>query len=109
MKWVACNQRRGMTLLELMLATAMMATIVTAVSVVLRTGYTTWLAQEADYERALYLAGAGVRGGTCGYCGSTRTVPVTGTTTIFQVRCGPATVTSYGLRAEPSKVNSSSL
>lgn len=40
-----------MTLLELMLATAMMATIVTAVSVVLRTGYTTWLAQEADTQR----------------------------------------------------------
>jgi len=40
-----------MTLLELMLATAMMATIVTAVSVILRTGYTTWLAQDADTQR----------------------------------------------------------
>ncbi|MCH8922965.1 MAG: hypothetical protein IIA67_07435 [Planctomycetes bacterium] len=40
--------RRAMTLLELVIATTMMTTVVLSVSVLVRTGYTAWLAQEAD-------------------------------------------------------------
>ena len=43
--------RRGMTLLELVIASAMMATLLTAVTLVLRSGRQAWEAHEADYTR----------------------------------------------------------
>lgn len=45
------NNRRGMTLLELVIAAAMMALLLTAVTLVLRTGRQAWEAHEADYTR----------------------------------------------------------
>lgn len=50
MKLKGCK-RRGMTLLELVIASAMMAMLLTAVSLVLRTGRQAWEAHEADYTR----------------------------------------------------------
>ncbi len=45
------SRRSGMTLLELVIASAMMATLLTAVTLVLRTGRQAWEAHEADYTR----------------------------------------------------------
>src|SRR6185369_11116815 len=42
--------RRGLSLLEMMAATAIMATVTAAVVVVMNTGYTVWNAQEADID-----------------------------------------------------------
>jgi len=42
--------RRGVSLLELMVATAMMATLMTSVVVVMRSGFAVWNAQEADID-----------------------------------------------------------
>ena len=44
------NRRRALSLLELMVATAMMATLMTSVVVVMRSGYAVWNAQEADVD-----------------------------------------------------------
>ena len=41
-------RRSAMTLLEVTIATTMMTTMVLAVSLIVRTGYTAWLAEEAD-------------------------------------------------------------
>jgi prepilin-type N-terminal cleavage/methylation domain-containing protein len=43
--------RRGMTLLELVIATTMLTVVMATISVVLRTGRQAWEAHEADYER----------------------------------------------------------
>jgi prepilin-type N-terminal cleavage/methylation domain-containing protein len=43
--------RNGMSLLELMTATAIMATLMATVVVVVRSGYAAWNAQEADIDR----------------------------------------------------------
>jgi prepilin-type N-terminal cleavage/methylation domain-containing protein len=42
--------RHGLSLLEMMVATAMMATLMASVVVVMRTGFSTWSAQEADID-----------------------------------------------------------
>src|SRR4051812_45866931 len=42
--------RRGLSLLEMMAATAIMATVTAAVVVVMNTGYAVWSAQEADID-----------------------------------------------------------
>jgi prepilin-type N-terminal cleavage/methylation domain-containing protein len=42
--------RRGLSLLEMMVATAIMATLMASIVVVMRTGYSTWNAQEADID-----------------------------------------------------------
>jgi len=42
--------RAAMSLLEMMVATAMMATLMASVIVVIRTGFSTWNAQEADVD-----------------------------------------------------------
>jgi len=49
---VAKGQRKfgGFSLLEMMVATAMMATLMTSVVVVMRSGYAVWNAQEADID-----------------------------------------------------------
>ena len=44
------RRRRGLSLLELMVATAMMATLMTSVVLVMRSGYSAWNAKEADIE-----------------------------------------------------------
>jgi type II secretory pathway pseudopilin PulG len=49
-KQAAKNRRSGLSLLEMMVATAMMATLMTSVVVVLRSGYAVWNAQEADID-----------------------------------------------------------
>jgi hypothetical protein len=41
-----------MTLLEVLIASAMLATIVTSVSVVIRSSHTAWLTRESDYTQA---------------------------------------------------------
>jgi prepilin-type N-terminal cleavage/methylation domain-containing protein len=46
----ANGRRRGFSLLEMMVATAMMATLMTSVVVVMRSGYAVWNAQEADID-----------------------------------------------------------
>jgi hypothetical protein len=47
----AVNGRRsGLSLLEMMVATAMMATLMTSVVVVMRSGYAVWNAQQADID-----------------------------------------------------------
>jgi prepilin-type N-terminal cleavage/methylation domain-containing protein len=43
-------RRRGLSLLEMMVATAMMATLMASVVVVMRSGLTVWNAQEADID-----------------------------------------------------------
>src|SRR5262245_14269514 len=43
-------RRRGLSLLEMMAATAIMATITASVVVVMRSGYAVWNAQEADID-----------------------------------------------------------
>jgi prepilin-type N-terminal cleavage/methylation domain-containing protein len=43
-------RRRGMSLLEMMVATAMLATLMASVVVVMRSGYAVWNAQEADID-----------------------------------------------------------
>jgi hypothetical protein len=48
----------GLSLLEMMVATAMMATLMTSVVVVMRSGYSVWNAQEADVD--LFENGYGV-------------------------------------------------
>jgi type II secretory pathway pseudopilin PulG len=45
------GRRRGMTLLELILATTLLTTLVAAVGLVLRTGYGTWEAHQDDSVR----------------------------------------------------------
>ncbi len=42
------NRRRAMTLLELIMATTLMTTMVATVTVVLRTGHVAWKAQQGD-------------------------------------------------------------
>src|SRR2546421_6651685 len=42
--------RRGLSLLEMMAATAIMATVTASVVVVMNTGYSVWTAQEADID-----------------------------------------------------------
>ena len=42
--------RRGLSLLEMMVATAIMATLMASVVVVMRSGYAVWNAQEADID-----------------------------------------------------------
>src|SRR5689334_17205343 len=49
-KPVAKDRRRGLSLLEMMAATAIMATVTAAVVVVMNTGYSVWTAQEADID-----------------------------------------------------------
>ncbi len=44
------RSRRGLSLLEMMAATAIMATVTAAVVVVMNTGYSVWTAQEADID-----------------------------------------------------------
>jgi prepilin-type N-terminal cleavage/methylation domain-containing protein len=46
----AAKNRRGLSLLEMMAATAIMATLTTSVVVVMRSGYAVWNAQEADID-----------------------------------------------------------
>ncbi|HEX2475120.1 MAG TPA: hypothetical protein VHK01_10255 [Lacipirellulaceae bacterium] len=48
--WRAVDSRSGLSLLEMMVATAMMATLMTSVVVVMRSGYAVWNAQEADID-----------------------------------------------------------
>jgi Tfp pilus assembly protein PilW len=45
------SMRRGLSLLELVIATSMLALVMTTVSVVMRTGRQAWEAHTADYER----------------------------------------------------------
>ena len=45
-------KRRGLTLLEVMAATAMMATLMASTVVLVRSSYAVWQAHEADMERA---------------------------------------------------------
>src|SRR5262249_46283598 len=47
---VAKSRRRGLSLLEMMAATTIMATITASVVVVMRSGYAVWNAQEADID-----------------------------------------------------------
>lgn len=47
---VANTNSGGFSLLEMMVATAIMATLMASVVVVIRTGYATWNAQEADID-----------------------------------------------------------
>ncbi len=47
---VAKTRRSGLSLLEMMAATAIMATITASVVVVMRSGYAVWNAQEADID-----------------------------------------------------------
>ena len=49
-KPAAKNRRRGLSLLEMMAATAIMATITASVVVVMRSGYAVWNAHEADID-----------------------------------------------------------
>jgi len=49
-KLAAKSRRRGLSLLEMMAATAIMATITASVVVVMRSGYAVWNAQEADID-----------------------------------------------------------
>jgi prepilin-type N-terminal cleavage/methylation domain-containing protein len=44
------KNRRGLSLLEMMAATAIMATVTAAVVVVMNTGFSAWKAQEADID-----------------------------------------------------------
>jgi hypothetical protein len=44
------NGRSGLSLLEMMAATAIMATVTASVVVVMRTGYAAWNAQESDID-----------------------------------------------------------
>ena len=46
----AAKHRRGLSLLEMMAATAIMATLTASVVVVMRSGYAAWNAQEADLD-----------------------------------------------------------
>lgn len=49
-KQAAKNRRLGLSLLEMMAATAIMSTVTAAVVVVMNTGYSVWMAQEADID-----------------------------------------------------------
>jgi prepilin-type N-terminal cleavage/methylation domain-containing protein len=49
-KPAAKYRKRGLSLLEMMAATAIMATITASVVVVMRSGYAVWNAQEADID-----------------------------------------------------------
>jgi type II secretory pathway pseudopilin PulG len=51
LKLRANQNRRGASLLELVIASSMLAIVMTAVGVVMRTGRLAWEAHEADYER----------------------------------------------------------
>src|SRR3954468_14408482 len=46
----AKNRLLGLSLLEMMAATAIMSTVTAAVVVVMNTGYSVWMAQEADID-----------------------------------------------------------
>jgi type II secretory pathway pseudopilin PulG len=50
LKQPAKNLRGGLSLLEMMAATAIMATVTAAVVVVMNTGFSAWKAQEADID-----------------------------------------------------------
>jgi hypothetical protein len=50
-KRTANSRRSGLSLLEMMVATAMMATLMTSVVVVMRSGRAVWTAQEADIDK----------------------------------------------------------
>src|SRR5438876_951454 len=45
-----CARRGGLSLLEMMAATAIMATLTVSIVVVMRSGYAIWNAQEADID-----------------------------------------------------------
>ena len=45
------KKRRGMSLLELVIATSMLAVIMTSIAVIMRTGRQAWEAHESDYVR----------------------------------------------------------
>ena len=45
------NNRKGMTLLELIIASSMLAMLLTAVTVVLRTAHSAWQAEEGDFAK----------------------------------------------------------
>jgi prepilin-type N-terminal cleavage/methylation domain-containing protein len=47
---LAKNRRSGLSLLEMMAATAIMSTVTAAVVVVMNTGFSAWKAQEADID-----------------------------------------------------------
>ncbi len=47
------NRRRGMTLLELIMATTLMTTMVATVTVVLRTGHVAWQAHQGDAAKIM--------------------------------------------------------
>src|SRR4029079_7399424 len=49
-KPAAKTRRSGLSLLEMMAATAIMATVTAAVVVVMNTGFSAWKAQEADID-----------------------------------------------------------
>ena len=49
-KRAANDRRSGLSLLEMMVATAIMATLMASVVVVMRSGYAVWNAQEADID-----------------------------------------------------------
>ena len=49
-KPAARTRRSGLSLLEMMAATAIMATVTAAVVVVMNTGYNVWIAQEGDID-----------------------------------------------------------
>lgn len=49
-KPAAKTRRSGLSLLEMMAATAIMATVTAAVVVVMNTGYSVWIAQEGDID-----------------------------------------------------------
>jgi len=57
---MTARSRRGMTLLELVLATTLLATMVGAVGIITRTGHTAWSAAQSDAAR-LASAGATAR------------------------------------------------
>jgi type II secretory pathway component PulJ len=60
------NGRSGLSLLEMMAATAIMATVTASVVVVMRTAYAAWNAQESDIDVL-------ENGGTsCARCGKPR-------------------------------------
>jgi len=50
------KNRRGMTLLELLLATTLMTTMVVTVAVTLRTGHSAWEAHQNDAEKTITAA-----------------------------------------------------
>lgn len=60
MKLKRRNERRGITMLELVIASSMLALVVTSISIVMRSGSDAWNAHQSDYTR-LQAAHATVR------------------------------------------------